>query len=304
MTISECKDRGDFGVLTLATAKDYQKAIGLALSIRVSNPGIQIAVACEKDVRKFVSPYFDHVIDQDPSLHRFEHKLYLDRYSPFGETFYFDADVLVFRPLTEALDRWRRQSYAACGSYSATGTSAFGLKTESVLTIIGHERLVRIDGAGHAYFRKPDCISVFDLARKVASDYSQYAGDISLADEDVMNIVMTILGLEPIPHVEFWSLYCSGKPGTIRLNAAEGECVFEVATTGDVQRPYMMHFAAREAPLVYAGQLRRLFRKFNVPTKGMLAWAVRDFYIRELLWPAKRSMRHLYNHLQRQFGGR
>jgi hypothetical protein len=280
-----------FGVLTLAVHGDYHKAIGLALSVRVSNPGVQVAVACSKDARKFVAPYFDYVVDQDPSLRRFEHKLYLDKYSPFEETFFFDADVLIFRPLSEVIDRWRRQPYTACGNYATTGTSAFGLNTESVLRKIRHEKLVRIDGAGHAYFRKPECIAVFELAREIASNYRAYAGEISLADEDVMNIVMTKMDLSPISHLEFWSLYGSGKRGSVDLNAAEGRCSMDLVYNGQTQHPYMMHFAAREAPFVHTKQLRLLFNKFGVPTRGLMRRAIYDFYIREIKWPAKGAAR-------------
>ena len=77
-----------FGVLTLATAGDYRKAIGLALSVRVSNPGVPIAVACAPSMRGLLAPYFDHLIDKDPSLFGYVHKIHLDRYSPFEETFF------------------------------------------------------------------------------------------------------------------------------------------------------------------------------------------------------------------------
>jgi hypothetical protein len=87
-----------FGVLTLATANDCRKAIGLALSVRVSNPGTPIAVACSANVRPQLVRYFDYVVDKDPEVHGYLHKLNLDRYSPFDETFYFDSDILVFRP--------------------------------------------------------------------------------------------------------------------------------------------------------------------------------------------------------------
>jgi hypothetical protein len=280
-----------FGVLTLATHSDYHKAVGLALSIRVSNPGVSVAVACSKEARELVEPHFDHVIDQDRSLRRFEHKLHLDRYSPFDETFYFDSDVLVFRPLSEVIDDWRRQPYTACGNYATEGISAFGLDTEAVLRIIGHNKLVKIDGAGHAYFRKPDCIPVFELAREIASNYRFYAGDISLADEDVMNIVMTKMGLSPIPHVKFWSMHCTAKPGTLKMNAAEGKCSLDRVFDEQTQCPYMMHFAAREAPFVHAKQLRLLFNKFGVPGKGLMWRAIHDFYIREIKWPAKGAAR-------------
>lgn len=79
----------DFGALTLATPADYQKAIGLALSLRVSNPGVPVAVACSPKVRPLVAKYFDYTIDDDPTISGFMHKLHLDRYSPFKETFFF-----------------------------------------------------------------------------------------------------------------------------------------------------------------------------------------------------------------------
>src|ERR1700751_3928974 len=129
-------DAMTFGVLTLATTDDYRKAIGLALSVRVSNPGIPIAVACSPRARPFLEPYFDQVVDKDPALHGYVHKIHLDRYSPFDETFYFDSDVLVFRPLQEVLDSWRGQPFAACGNYVTTGISPFGLDRTRVLKLI------------------------------------------------------------------------------------------------------------------------------------------------------------------------
>ncbi|OYV43651.1 MAG: hypothetical protein B7X10_06355, partial [Burkholderiales bacterium 21-58-4] len=57
----------NFGVLTLATPNDHLKAIGLALSLRVSNPGVPTAVACSPAVGSLLEPYFDHVIAEDPS---------------------------------------------------------------------------------------------------------------------------------------------------------------------------------------------------------------------------------------------
>ena len=88
-----------FGILTLATPDDYRKAIGLALSLRVSNPGVPTAVACSPKLSTRLAPYFDRVIDEDPTLRGFVHKVHLDRYSPFDDTFFFDSDVLVFRDL-------------------------------------------------------------------------------------------------------------------------------------------------------------------------------------------------------------
>jgi hypothetical protein len=72
----------EFGVLTLATDNDYLKAIGLALSLRVTNPAVPLAIACNASVAEKAGRFFDHVIPEQAGLRGFVHKVYLDRYSP------------------------------------------------------------------------------------------------------------------------------------------------------------------------------------------------------------------------------
>jgi hypothetical protein len=74
----------------MATPNDVLKAVGLAFSLRISNPGVPLAVACSPKLRPLVEPHFDHVIDEQPGLKGFVHKVYLDRYSPFEETLFLD----------------------------------------------------------------------------------------------------------------------------------------------------------------------------------------------------------------------
>ena len=81
------------------------------------------------------------------------------------------------------------------------------------------------------------------------------------------------------------------------MNAAEGECRFQSATSGNLQRPHMMHFAGREAPFAYAMQLRRLFAKFNVSTEGLMRSAIEDVYIAGIKWPTKRAGKMLLTKL-------
>jgi hypothetical protein len=282
-----------FGILTLATRSDYHKAIGLALSARVSNPGVPLAVACSLETQPLLRPYFDHIISEDPSLRGFAHKLNLDRYSPFKKTFFFDSDVLLFRPLHEVLEQWKGKHYAACGDYISDQVSPFGLDNAKVLKIIKHDRLVHIDGAGHAYFEKPECSEVFDQARNIAANYRYYAGEIRLADEDVMNIAMTLLRVEPMPHFGFWSVHASAKKGTLRMDATAAKCSMVWADTGQICQPYMMHFVANKAPFVYAMQLRKLFQRFGVSTGGLFLKAAQDLYINNVLWPTSGIVRSL-----------
>ncbi len=274
-----------FGVLTLATHRDYRKAIGLALSLRVSNPGIPAGVACAPLLRPLLAPYFDYVIDENPTLRGFEHKVHLDRYSPFQDTFFFDADVLVFKNLQPIVEAWGDLGYNACGTYMSDGVSAFGMDRARVRALLGKESMVEIGGAGHAYFRKPACVPIFDLAREVTRDYRRYAGDATYADEDCLNIVLTTLGIRPRDHWGFFSVHYSAVPGTLRLDAAAGWCEMIERETGLPYRPYMMHFVGKQGPLCHARELKRLFSKYRADGSGIYRAALRDF------WDLKVGMR-------------
>ena len=271
-----------FGILTLATPNDYQKAIGLALSVRVSNPGVPIAVACSARVRPFVEPYFDHVVEEAAGLRGFVHKVYLDRYSPFEETMFFDSDVLVFKSVMPYVEAWRRHPYTATGRYESDGKSAFGMDRAEMLRQLGKPTLVVIDGAGHAFFRKPACTGIFDAAREVTARHKEIMGGIPYADEAVMDYVMTMSDLPPMPKSDFFSRHVSAKPGTIRMDASKGICEFVAQDTGEVIRACMMHFAADEAPFTYHYQLHKLFRKFGVAAPGLWRGAFHDFYKRSI----------------------
>lgn len=283
-----------FGVLTLAAPSDYRKAIGLALSLRVSNPGTPVAVACSPGLRPRLAPHFDHVIDEAPGLRGFVHKVHLDRYSPFDDTFFFDADVLVFRDLLPKVEEWNDQPYNVCGTYLSEGVTGQGFDRRKVREKLGRDRLVVIDGAGHAYFRKPGCLKVFDLAREVTDRYADYTGGpIRYADEEAMSIVMTLLDIRPRAYGDFFSRYLSALPGTLDIDASAGRCELIERSSGARLRPCMMHFAANEAPFTYARELRRLFRKFGADRSGLLAAAVADFYESGIRWPAKRLAKKL-----------
>jgi len=267
-----------FGVLTLASPTDYLKAIGLALSLRASNPGVPIAVACARKFHPLLEPHFDFLIEELPGLRGFQHKVHLDEYTPFETTFFFDSDVLVFKPLRPYVELWGNPAYSAVGWYATEGFSTFGLDRAAVLKRIGHDRLTVIDGAGHACFRRPESKELFDLARKITANYKDYAGDIRYADEDVMAIAMTILGLPPSPRGDFFSRYVSGVPGTIELDSSRALCRYIWRDDNQPAEPCMMHFAANESPVPYTRELIRLFRRNGVPTKGLIGLCLYDLW--------------------------
>ena len=155
----------------------------------------------------------------------------------------------------------------------------------TVLKKIGKPQLVVVDGAGHAFFRQPHCTTVFDLAREITREHKNYAGDIPYADEDVINIAMTMLDLQPAPFTDFFARYMSAMPGTMEMDATKSLCRFVAVQNGQPFEPCMVHFAANEASVAYTCQLFALFRKFGVPTRGLLLIGAADFYEREIKMP-------------------
>lgn len=282
-----------FGIFTLATKSDHQKAIGMALSARVSNPGVPLAVACHKDVMDLLRPYYDFVIQEDDGLKGFRHKVHLDRYSPFEVTFFFDSDIFIFRDLSDIVKSWSNQPYTATGYYAVDGFSSFHLDRAAVLKKIAKEKMVVIDGAGHALFLKPQCFEIFDFAREVTNKHKEYCGEISYADEDVIDIVMTVKNLAPAPYNDFFSRYATAVPGTLKMDVTRGMCEMIAQHTGEIMRPYMMHFAANEAPFPYAWQLFKLFRKNRVSTRGLLWFAVSKSWRYRFYWPLKKQVKAL-----------
>ncbi len=268
----------NFGILTLATPKDYLKAIGLALSLKVSNPGIPLAVACHPRLKPFLEPHFDFVIDERTDIRGFAHKVYLDEYSPFERTLFLDSDVLVFKPVLNFIEEWGDVPYTACGNYVTGGYSSFGFDRNELLKKTGWKKMVCIDGAGHAFFRKPECEPIFSRARSITANYKEIAGNAGYADEDVMNIVMTEFNLVPSARYPFFSRHLSGVRGTMEMDASVGKCRFTLVEAGLPLEPCMMHFAANEAPVAYTFQLIKLYSKFGLPTKALYKLGAEDVW--------------------------
>ena len=69
------------------------------------------------------------------------------------------------------------------------------------------------------------------------------------------------------------------------MDATRARCTF-IAVNGDKRcEPCMVHFAANEAPAAYTRQLFSLFKKFSVPSRGLLSLCASDMYQNEIKFP-------------------
>jgi hypothetical protein len=267
-----------FGVLTLATPSDFPKAIGLSLSLRISNPEVKLAVACAPHLEPILTPYFNYIIHEDRTLRGFEHKVNLDRYSPFDDTFFFDSDVLVFGKFSALGKHWWEQSYSVCGRNKTDGYSCFGLDRAQTARKLGVSQMVDIDGAGHALFRSPECKPLFEKAREITKDFKRWTGTERYADEDIVAVAMTVLAIKPMPDDTFLATYVGSKKHLQAFDASKGVCIDQDGN-GRTRSPMMMHFAANQAPVAYFFQLSKLYKRFNVNRRDLVSMTIKDSYI-------------------------
>lgn len=289
----ESVQNDSIGVLTLATPSDAHKALAMACSCRLRSPELPLAVAAAPEILEKLGGVFDHLIPERTDLRGFEHKLHLDEYSPFERTLFIDADMLVMGDPLPLMERWRGRSYMARGHYVSGGRSSFGLERKEIQQMLGSVRMVKIDGAGHAYFEKPACLPIFQRAREIRADYDRIAPAARLADEDVMAIVMTELGLPPIDDDQVVGFPESARRATLKLDAMAGECTY-IDVRGERITPTLLHFARNQCPLLYHHQMRRLASvSKDLPAMPWRRLAWRDWWHVEVEWRARRYVRFL-----------
>jgi len=274
----------DFGVLTLATKKDYVKAIAMAYSFRISNPGIPICIVCSKEIAEEVKNYFDHIVIERNDIKGFAHKIFLDQYSPFKKTFFIDADMLVYKNILPMIKDWGEKRYAAGGIIRTGGISSFGLDRQYVLEKIGKEEFSAICGAGHAYFEKPQCQEVFDLGRKIMENYHDYANPCRFADEDVMGIALTILGIKPMNSTGYFGMPCHAIKYSFKSDVKNQKCSYIDGKHGKTS-PVAVHFAAMQTPFIYAREQQKILHKNKINVKGIWKIALKDAFTTKIFWP-------------------
>jgi len=284
------------GVITLAVEKDYKKAIALALTLKEHSPSLPISIVCSNKLTNFVSPYFDKVIIERSDLKGFEHKLYLDEYSPYINTFFFDADILIIKDILPIINLWSGSDYAVRGyiitKEKGKKISNFGLDRINALQLIDKKEFSVIDGAGHAYFEKPACKVLFNTAREILKEYPKYKAN-SFADEDAVGIAMTKLDIKPKDNNAFLgSPWCAQK-GSFKIDTNKGICTYVDKQVGIID-PYVVHFPRFVYPYIYTVELKKIFKKNNVRIGGLYSNMLVEIFTGRVLWRLSRLKKRLF----------
>ncbi|WP_428387146.1 hypothetical protein [Mucisphaera sp.] len=279
------------GILVLATRFDWHKAIALSLSLRTTSKELPLACVAAPDVICKLEGYYETLIPERCDIKGFEHKLYLDEYSPFQNTLFLDADMLSFKDVRQITESWRGCAYMARGRVLSGGISAFGLDRIAQLERIGVSHFSEIGGAGHAYFEKPGCFKVFHRAREIGNNYHEIAPGASLADEDVLGITMTEQGILPARDKQVVGFLGGVNRSTLSLDVLKPRCTY-IDQENDVIEPALLHFPRRMTPLLYHSLMKEICDHHRAPIN--IPWrrlAIQEWFQHSLLFDVKQRLK-------------
>lgn len=188
------------GILTLGFGPEkYRRmAMALALSVRRVNPDLPIAVVTDHLDDPGLNECFDQLIPLDTSFGSgLQQKLNLDRYTPFTETLFIDADCLVVRDLEPVFDLMGIVPFGVVGFPVIDGK--YWVEVKELMERFDLPYVGRFN-AGIICFHGPDGRKVFEQARDLVADGMEgvpnYRG--ALVDEVPLAVALSRLGQMPI----------------------------------------------------------------------------------------------------------
>jgi hypothetical protein len=236
------------GFITIAMGheKYLRQARILSLSLRRNMPGVPLAIVTDS---QSLAAYADIIIPANCEIPvGVLHKVFLDKYTPFSETFFIDSDCVVTRPFLKELEQIRKFDFTpAMEKFTpADGKDEYIEDLPAILKLIGGEKYPKFNG-GIYFFKDGELSSsVFRIAREIHSNYRRYgikAFDKSgPGEETVFALALSQLGLLDLYHDEGRLMRTpTGLKGKISIDPLGGGCTFE--RYDGVVSPAICHFA-------------------------------------------------------------
>jgi hypothetical protein len=196
------------GFLTIASGASLYLRMGLALarSVRLRNSRAELAVVTDASPDMF-SGLYDHVIRLNPEFGRgVQQKLYLDRYTPFEETIYIDADCLAYEDvdLLWGMYAGSRDSGSRVLTTWALASSHYGVSDlGKYLEVYGVTRIGNFNGGIYYFDRGTVAAKVFESARRIGAERDRVGltpfKNSPVADEPIMTMAMEVNGVPMLP---------------------------------------------------------------------------------------------------------
>ena len=235
-----------FGVLTVAYgAMRYQKqAIALSQSIRLFNPGLQLACVTDHLDSALLKKHFDILVPFQPDLGKgFRQKLWFDVYSPFPKTIYIDSDCFVVGSLLPLFNRANGTPFGVLG-VKAVGDWWY-MDVAKVNKRFGFPYLPKFNGGFFYFENTPASKAVFLKTRQVAR-IQHKLGVFELGDwfndEPFYGFTLGYLGQEPIwDQDQRTGMYTPAEfTDPLTISVIDGICNF--TRHGQLYNPVVVHF--------------------------------------------------------------
>jgi hypothetical protein len=232
------------GIITIATGhKRYiDMAKMLAISLIRTNPDIKRAVISDATEYEFKGLY-DIFIPYDNNYGSgLRQKLYLDKYSPFDETLFIDADCLVVKPLQQMLAICNKHSFVVFGGQINTGEWYM-----DVAAMCRHFKLPSIplfNGGTYYFNNKAVAEDIYDKARNLADDYEALGFkkmNGSINEEPLVAVAMALNNVDAVDDKGIGMRTPIGINGPLNIDTFKQECYFD--KEGEIVSPAILHFA-------------------------------------------------------------
>lgn len=232
------------GILTIAHGDrryiDMSKM--LALSLLHSNPLIKRAVISDTAEDEFKG-LFDIYIPYNKTFGAgLSQKLHLDKYSPFDETIFIDADCLVISPLNEIIELVTPHSFVVFGDQINSGE--WFMDVTSICKKFNVPSIPKFNGG--AYYFKKDAITanIYNDAREITGRYTdiglKYLNG-ALNEEPVIAIAMAVNHVKAIDDSGKGMRTPIGINGPLNVDVLNQHCRF--IKNGVRVKPAILHFA-------------------------------------------------------------
>lgn len=238
--------KNDSGVLVIAYGRQkyINMAGNLAISLRLKNPGLPIALVTDDTQNSKLKSLYDIIIPVDPNLGKgLIQKLYMIDYSPFQRTMFIDSDCLVVGKLDFLFNALAGRNIAVVGNTLTEG-EWLGINISAFIQKYQLPYLIPFNG-GMYYFEKTDTAKqIFQMARELSHKYDDLgfmAHNEGRNEEPLMSYAMAKYHEKPYVDEQKSSMYTPiGIRGSLHIDILTGYCSF-IKYTQKVA-PTIVHF--------------------------------------------------------------
>jgi hypothetical protein len=254
-----------FGIITIAQGdKRYvEMAKALALSLIKTNPEIKRGVITDAAQQEFDGLYDIYIPYNESYGKGLNQKLYLDKYSPFEETLFIDADCLVVTSLNNMLTLCRNYTFVVFGG--PISTDIWYMDVAATCNKFNLSSIPLFNGGTYYFKNGSTTTCIYDKARELKENYTENGFEIfrgSINEEPLIAVAMAINNTEAIEDNGIGMRTPIGILGPLQIDVLNNKCRFN--KEGEMVEPAIMHFSgAYSAAFHYKRELAKL-KAYNI----------------------------------------